>query len=86
MSKSKYNKIKYDKMDKKRNVIAAILFSILAVMNWCVLNYDAVMQLFPVEIGVVFICAVWPLGLLTVGLWVAYLDGILYLKRLKRFG
>lgn len=86
MTKSKYNKIKYDKMDKKRNFIAAILFSILAVMNWCVLNCEEVMQLFPVEIEVVFLCAVWPLGLLTVGLWMAYLDGILYLKRLKRFG
>ncbi|MDE6624759.1 MAG: hypothetical protein K2K56_00155 [Lachnospiraceae bacterium] len=86
MTKPKYDKIKYDKMDKKRNFIAAILFSILAVMNWCVLNCEAVMQLFPVEIEVVFLCAVWPLGLLTVGLWMAYLDGVLYLKRLKRFG
>ncbi|MDE6434589.1 MAG: hypothetical protein K2L07_10210 [Lachnospiraceae bacterium] len=86
MTKPKYDKIKYDKMDKKRNFIAAIIFLILAVVNWCILNCDAVIGQLPSAIAVVFICAAFPLGILAMGLWVTYLDGVLYLRRLKRFG
>lgn len=86
MPKIKYDKIKYDKRDKKLNFIVAIIFSILAVMDCCILACEAVIGQFSDEMAVAFICAIWPLSMLAIGLWAAYLDGVLYLKRLKRFG
>lgn len=80
-------KIKYDKKDKSLYMKMAVIFSVLAVVDWCIfLNGEDILWYFPAEVEVVFICAIWPLGMLTAGLWVGYMDAVLYLKRLWKYG
>lgn len=64
-----------------------MIFSILTVMDWCLLlNGEDILWHFPIEAEVVFLCAIGPLCILAVGLWVGYLDAVFYLKRLWKFG
>lgn len=80
-------KIKYDKKDKRLYRKTAVIFSILAVADWCLLlNGEDILWHFPIEAEVVFLCAIGPLCILVVGLWVGYLDAVFYLKRLWKFG
>lgn len=80
-------KIKYDKKDKCLYRKTAVIFSVLAAVNWCFLmKGEDILRCFPVEVEVVFLCSIWPLGMLAVGLWVGYMEAVLYLKRLWKFG
>lgn len=79
-------KIKYDKKDKILYIRAAVVFSILAVLDGCVLSFYDIMQYVPVEVGVIFVCAIWPFCILAIGLWAGYIDTVLYLKRLQKYG
>ncbi|MCM1158205.1 MAG: hypothetical protein NC300_05395 [Bacteroidales bacterium] len=79
-------KIKYDKKDKKRYGKAAVVFSALTAADCLILYREGIMQYIPDEMAAVFICAVFPLGMLAAGLWVGYTDAVFYLKRLRKYG
>lgn len=80
-------KIKYDKKEKNWYRKTAVIFSVLAAVNLCILmKGEDILQHFPAEVEVVFVCAIWPLAVLAVGLWAGYIDTVLYLKRLWKFG
>lgn len=79
-------KIKYDKKDKKRYIKTAVIFSILAVMDLCILNCPDVMRYFPVEWEAVFVCEILPFFILAARLWLGYINAVLYLKRLQKYG
>ncbi|MCM1498194.1 MAG: hypothetical protein NC124_06970 [Clostridium sp.] len=80
-------KIKYDKRDKRLCGRAAAVFSVLAVLDGCMLYFgEGIMWHFPVAVEVMFVCAFYPFLLLAVGLWVGFMDAVLYLKRLQNYG
>lgn len=80
-------KIKYDKKEKNLYKKTAVIFSVLSAVNGCfLLKGEDILRCFPVEVEVVFLCSIWPLGMLAVGLWVGYMEAVLYLKRLWKFG
>lgn len=80
-------KIKYDKKDKSLYRKTAVIFSILTVVDGCLLwKGEDILWYFPDVVAVVFVCAIWPLGMLAAGLWVGFVDAVLYLKRLWKFG
>lgn len=79
-------KIKYDKKDKKLYIKMAVVFSMLAVMDLGILNCPDVMWHFPVEWEVVFVCEILPFFILAVRFWLGYINTVLYLKRLQKYG
>lgn len=85
-NQKKKERIKYDKKDKKLYIRTAVVFSILAVMNLCILNYSDEMRHFPVELEAVFVYEILPFFILAARLWLGYINAVLYLKRLQKYG